>query len=65
MTLRLPAAGGRVERWPPAGDETTIAKALVGTWRVEHLFTLKQARELYQTMQRLIAECDAAQGGQS
>lgn len=40
-------------------DEATIAKALVGTWRVEHLFTLKQARELYRTMQRLIAECDA------
>jgi transposase len=39
-------------------DEATIAKALVGTWRVEHLFTLKQARELYRTMQRLIAECD-------
>ena len=40
-------------------DEATIAKALVGTWRVEHLFTLKQARELYRTMQRLIVECDA------
>ena len=40
-------------------DEATIAKALVGTWRVEHLFTLKQARELYRTMRRLIAECDA------
>jgi hypothetical protein len=39
-------------------DEATIAKALVGTWRVEHLFTLKQARELYRTMQRLITECD-------
>ena len=40
-------------------DEATIAKALVGTWRVEHLFTLRQARELYRTMQRLVAECDA------
>ena len=40
-------------------DEATIAKALVGTWRVEHLFTLKQSRELYRTMQRLIVECDA------
>lgn len=39
-------------------DEATIAKALVGTWRPEHLFTLKQARELYRTMLRLIAECD-------
>ena len=40
-------------------DEATLAKALVGTWRVEHLFTLRQARELYRTMQRLVAECDA------
>ncbi len=40
-------------------DEATIAKALVGTWRTEHLFTLKQVHELYRTMPRLIAECDA------
>lgn len=40
-------------------DEETIAKALVGTWRSEHLFALRQARELYRTMQNLIAECDA------
>jgi transposase len=40
-------------------DEATIAKALVGTWREEHLFSLKQARELYRVMQQLIAECDA------
>ena len=40
-------------------DEATIAKALVGTWRVEHLFTLKQSREHYRMMPRLVAECDA------
>lgn len=40
-------------------DEETIAKALVGTWRDEHLFALRQARQLYRTMQTLIAECDA------
>ncbi|HUQ72138.1 MAG TPA: IS110 family transposase [Planctomycetaceae bacterium] len=40
-------------------DEATIARALVGTWRAEHLFTLKQARELYRILQQLIAECDA------
>ena len=40
-------------------DEATIAKALVGTWRVEYLFTLKPSRELYRTMQRLVAECEA------
>jgi transposase len=37
----------------------TIAKALVGDWRSEHLFTLKQARESYRHCQALIAECDA------
>ncbi len=28
-------------------DEATIARALVGTWRDEHLFELRQAYELY------------------
>lgn len=37
----------------------TITKALVGDWRGEHLFTLKQAREQYRYSQTLIAECDA------
>ena len=37
----------------------TIAKALVGDWRAEHLFTLRQARESYRHCQRLIRECDA------
>jgi transposase len=36
----------------------TIAKALVGDWRGEHLFTLKQARESYRHCQALIGECD-------
>jgi hypothetical protein len=38
----------------------TIAKSLVGNYREEHLFTLKQAVELYETYQRKIAECEAA-----
>lgn len=37
----------------------TIAKALVGDYRVEHLFTLRQALESYRHYQRLIGECDA------
>jgi transposase len=37
----------------------TIAKALVGDWRAEHLFTLRQARESYRHCQTLIGECDA------
>jgi transposase len=36
----------------------TIAKALVGDWRKEHLFALRQARELYQVYQNQIQACD-------
>lgn len=39
-------------------DEATIAKALEGTWRAEHLFALKQAYELYQFHHRQMVECD-------
>jgi transposase len=37
----------------------TIAKALVGDYRPEHLFTLRQSLESYRHYQRLIGECDA------
>lgn len=39
-------------------SETEIARALVGSWRDEHLFALKQAVELYETYHRLLDECD-------
>ena len=39
-------------------DEQTIAKALQGHWREEHLFELSQAVELYDTYQEKMAECD-------
>lgn len=39
-------------------DEATIAKALYGQWRDEHLFTLRQARDQYRMCGALIAECD-------
>ena len=39
-------------------DAETIRKSLVGNWRPEHLFTLKQSRELYRTYQQRIVECD-------
>ncbi len=37
----------------------TIAKALVGDYRSEHLFTLRQSLASYRHYQRLIEECDA------
>ncbi len=39
-------------------DAETICKSLVGNWRSEHLFTLKQSRELYRTYQQQIVDCD-------
>jgi hypothetical protein len=30
----------------------------MGNWRLEHLFTLRQSRELYRTYQQRIVECD-------
>jgi transposase len=39
-------------------DEATIAKALTGHWRDEHLFALRQAVELYDCFQEKIAACD-------
>jgi transposase len=39
-------------------DEDTIAKALEGTWRPEHVFALRQAYELYQFHHQQIAACD-------
>jgi transposase len=39
-------------------SEETIAKALTGDWREEHLFTLEQALEAYDFYHRQIASCD-------
>src|SRR6185295_14906790 len=40
-------------------SEETIAKALTGTWKEEHLFTLKQSLELYDFYSQQVANCDA------
>jgi rubrerythrin len=39
-------------------DESTVAQALYGNYRDEHLFSLKQEYELYLNYQTKIAECD-------
>jgi hypothetical protein len=41
-------------------DQATIARALEGTWREEHLFALRQAVDLFEVYQGKIAECDRA-----
>jgi transposase len=40
-------------------DAETIAQALEGTWRPEHLFALRQAFDLYEFHHQQIAQCDA------
>lgn len=40
-------------------SEETIAKALTGTWKEEHLFALKQSLEFYEFYTQQIATCDA------
>jgi transposase len=40
-------------------DEATIARALEGNWREDHLFALKQAYDLYQVYHGQLAEVDA------
>jgi len=39
-------------------NEATIAKALEGDYRPEHLFALRQALELYDYYQQKVVECD-------
>ncbi len=39
-------------------SEETIRKSLVGNWRTEHLFTLRQSRELYRIYQQQIVACE-------
>jgi transposase len=41
-----------------ANPEEVIAQALHGNWREEHLFALRQARELYRLYHQQIAACD-------
>ena len=39
-------------------DQETVIKSLVGNYRSEHLFTLKQSLTAYKHYQELIADCD-------
>ena len=39
-------------------NEETIRKSLVGNWKPEHLFTLRQSRELFRTYQEQVVKCD-------
>jgi transposase len=55
---RDPAALAAYRQAGCKNDEATIARALEGTWRPEHLFELAQAYELYRTYHIKVTECD-------
>ena len=46
-------ADGRVH-----ADKETVVKSLVGNYRSEHLFTLRQSLEAYRQYQKMLADCD-------
>lgn len=56
---RNPAALAELADSRCQNSKETIAKALEGTWDVEHLLSLKQAVETYEFLQKQVAECDA------
>jgi len=55
---REPRALARLRDPHCKADAETIARALEGTWRPEHLFELRQAVELFEFYQKQIAACD-------
>jgi transposase len=55
---RDPVALARLRDRRCKNSESTIARSLQGTFRPEHLFSLKQAVDLYEFYRGQIAECD-------
>lgn len=55
---RDPHVLAKLRDWRIRASEETIAKSLVGDYRSEHLFTLRQSLKAYRQYQLLIAECD-------
>ena len=55
---RDPLALAKMRHRSIKSSQKTIAKALTGDWREEHLFTLEQALEAYDFYHRQIAACD-------
>ena len=55
---RNPHVLAKLRDWRIRASEETIAKSLVGDYRSEHLFTLRQSLKAYRQYQQLISECD-------
>jgi transposase len=56
---RDPNTLARLRDYRIKASEHTVAKALVGDYRPEHLFTLRQALQSYRHYQCLITECES------
>jgi len=55
---RNPAVLAKLKDPRVKASEETIVKSLVGDYRPEHVFTLRQSLTAYRYFQKLIAECD-------
>src|SRR5712664_3069835 len=55
---RNPHMLAKLRDWRIKATESTIAKSLVGDYRREHLFTLRQSLAAFRHYQELIAACD-------
>ena len=55
---RDPAVLAKLRNHRIQASEEIVQKSLVGNWKREHLFTLKQSRQMYQQYQELITACD-------
>jgi transposase len=56
---RDPVALARLRHERIKASEEVIAKSLVGDYRAEHLFTLRQSLKAYRSYQTLIRDCDS------
>jgi hypothetical protein len=56
--VRDPEALAQLRDWRCKQDQATIAQALYGNWRAEHLFALRQAVAAYRFCHHQIRECD-------
>jgi len=55
---RNPHELAKLRDWRVKASEDTIAKSLVGDYREEHLYVLRQSLECYRTYQKMIHELD-------
>jgi transposase len=55
---RDPAKLAKLRHGRIRADESTLRKSLEGDWREEHLFTLRQSRQMYDAYREQIEACD-------